>query len=401
VRVLQVVNLFGARHGGSALVPYHLAKGLASRGHRVSVYTSDFKLNQDGILPTIKLHPFKTWFSLAGFHITPSMILANDPPDIIHMHNYRTFQNIVAHHYAKKHNIPYILQAHGSLTTFFQKGLLKRVFDVIWGYKLLKDASKVIAVAPREVKQYLNMGISEDIIEIIPNGIDLAEFDNLPAKGEFRRKYGLTDNQRIILYLGRIHRTKGLDLLTKAFTDLSKSLSNIKLVIVGPDDGYLLALEKLIAELEINEKVLLTGPLYGQEKLEAYVDADVYVLPSFYEIFSITVLEALACGTPVVITKNCGLAGYIGGWAGIVVPRNLKGLTEGLTEALHIGMGSEVNRQKRREIVRKLFGWEVRVGEVEGLYRRVVGCKRKWELSEEETERLIKAQEILEILNGE
>ena len=69
------------------------------------------------------------------------------------------------------------------------------------------------------------MGVSEDKIEIIPNGVDLSEFDNLPERGEFRREYGLGSDQRIILYLGRIHKTKGLDLLGKAFAELSKNFN--------------------------------------------------------------------------------------------------------------------------------------------------------------------------------
>ena len=71
------------------------------------------------------------------------------------------------------------------------------------------------------------MGVSEDKIEIIPNGVDLSEFENLPRRGGFKRKYDLGDDQRIILYLGRINKIKGLDLLARAFTDLLKSFKDI------------------------------------------------------------------------------------------------------------------------------------------------------------------------------
>jgi len=76
---------------------------------------------------------------------------------------------------------------------------------------------------------------------------------------------------------------------------------------VGPDDGYLGELKALVKALRIEDKVLITGPLYGEDKLEAYVDADVYVLPSRYEIWGITVLEAYACGKPVITSKVGGL----------------------------------------------------------------------------------------------
>ena len=78
-------------------------------------------------------------------------------------------------------------------------------------------------------------------------------------------------------------------------------------MIVGPDDGYLSEVEALTKALQIEDKVLVLGPLYGVAKLEAYVDADVYVLPSQYETFPMTVLEAYSCGKPVIASKVGGL----------------------------------------------------------------------------------------------
>jgi len=313
---------------------------------------------------------------LAEFHVTPGIIKKTKEEirhfDIIHMHNYRTFQNIVMHHFAKKCGVPYVLQAHGSLATFFQKGWLKRIFDVIWGRRILKDASKLIASTLIEAEQYKSMGISEHKIEIIPNGIDLSEFDNLPEEGEFRRKYGLGSAQKIILYLGRIHKIKGLALLVKAFADLSKPLRNIKLVIVGLDDGYLPSLKRLIADLEISDKVLFTGPLYGQEKLKAYVDADVYVLPSVYETFPVAVFEACACRTPVVVTDRCGIADVIDGQAGLVVPYDKDQLRDAL---LHM-LGDDKMRlrfsEKGKLLVREKFNWEKVAEQIEKVYQSVI-----------------------------
>ncbi|GAJ22860.1 unnamed protein product, partial [marine sediment metagenome] len=169
---------------------------------------------------------------------------------------------------------------------------------------------------------------------------------------------GLGDDQRIILFLGRIHKIKGLDLLAKAFADLPKPLDNIKLVIVGPDDGYLSSLKKLVTDLGINDKVLFTGPLYGQEKLKAYVDADVYVLPSFYEIFGITVLEALACGTPVIVTNRCGIADAINGQAGLVVPYDKEQLQHALLHLLGDDKMRSQFSEKGKSLVREKFNWE-------------------------------------------
>jgi glycosyltransferase involved in cell wall biosynthesis len=355
-----------------------MSKQLSKNGHEVTLYASQTRSSQTytNLLPEVRVHAFNTWLSLANFQVTPGLIgKAKDEVrhfDIIHMHNYRTFQNMVVHHYARKYGIPYVLQAHGSLTTFFRKGWLKRTFDTVWGYRILEGAAKVIAVTTMEAEQYKSMGVSEDKIEIVPHGVDLAEFDDLPQKGEFRRKYGLSDGQMVILYLGRIDKIKGLDLLAKSFADLSKTAVGIRLVIVGPDSGYLSGLKRLVSDLRIGDRVIFTGPLYERDKLKAYVDADVYVLPSSYEIFGITVLEACACGTPVVITDRCGIAEAIKGQAGLVVAYK----REALQQALEAMLSDERMRldfgRRGRLLVQERYNWARIAGQIEGIYRSLL-----------------------------
>jgi glycosyltransferase involved in cell wall biosynthesis len=291
--------------------------------------------------------------------------------DVIHMHNYRTFQNVVVAHYARKYGKPYILQAHGSLPRIAARKGLKQLYDTAWGYKLLRDASRVIAVTEIEAGQYRSVGISGGKVDVLPNGIDLAEFDNLPEKGEFRRKYGLGSDQKIILYLGRIHKIKGLDLLTMAFSEVLKKLNDARLVIVGPDDGYLPTLKKLVADLKISDKVLFVGPLYGRGKVEVYVDTDVYVLPSSYEIFGITVLEAMACGVPVIVSEHCGIAEVIDGQAGLAVPQDEEHLQNALLRMLHDDGIRQQFGANGKALVREKFNWEKITERMESVYRGV------------------------------
>ena len=387
MRILQVTPTFMPSNFGGISLFYNLSKNLTKRGHEVVVYTTDIKdrysrlteiqggRNIDGIKVCYYRNISNTLATKYRLSVPRGMSLAIrrkiNSFDIIHLHNFRTFQNILIHHYAKKYDIPYVLQAHGSLTTFFHKRWLKRIFDVIWGRRILKDVSKVFALTPIEAEQYKNMGVSEHKIEIVPNGLDLSEFDNLPERGEFRTKYGLDANQKIILFLGRIHRIKGLDLLIKVFSDLAKFLDDVKLVIAGPDDGYLTSLKKLVADSEISEKVLFTGPLYGQEKLKAYVDADVYILPSFYETFPMTLLEAMACGTPVIVTDRCGIVDVINGQAGLVVPYDKDQLRDALLHMLSDDQMRLRFGEKGKLLVREKFNWEKIAEQVEGVYRGV------------------------------
>ncbi|MFC1961621.1 glycosyltransferase [Chloroflexota bacterium] len=378
MKILQVSNLFSPRHGGSAEVPYRLSRELVKRGHQVTIYTSDYQLKKDKLPPLdgIRFHAFKTWANVAGLQKTPGVLLRARREvkgmDVIHLHNLRTFQNIALHHYARKHGVPYALQAHGSLPRIMSKKALKQAFDICWGKTLLRDAAGVIAVTPIEMQQYLDAGASQEKIHVIPHGVDTEEFASLPPKGTFKHKYGIAADQKIVLYLGRLHKIKGLDLLVKAFAELRKTLPNVILVIAGPDDGYFKELNNLVATLKLGDKVIFAEALYEQDKLSAYVDADIYVLPSTYEIFGITVLEALACGTPVIVTDRCGLADTIKDRAGLVVGYDQKQLGDALQRLLADDKLRSELGEKGKTLARDEFNWENIAAEVEKLYQEIL-----------------------------
>jgi glycosyltransferase involved in cell wall biosynthesis len=389
MKILQVTNFFKPswESGGPARVVYGLSKKLMERGHEVTVYTTDgFKcrldieknkpVNVDGI----RTYYFRNLSSyLAREMVLPipyylPMVARKEiiDFDVIHIHENRTLLAAVIHHYAKKYRVRYILQSHGSVLPTFQKQRLKKIYDIFFGCKILKEASKVIALTVAEAEQYKKMGVDEDKIEIVPNGIDLSVYENLPKKGEFRGKYSISDDEKIILYLGRLHKIKGIDILVKAFADVSKELNNVKLVIVGPDDGFLPPLKKQIDDLNIGDKILFTGPLYERDKLEAYVDADVYVLPSVYEIFSVTVLEACACGTPVIVTDRCGIADFVDGRAGCVVGYDKDQLRDAIIKVLSNERLRRRFGETGKRLVNKEFGWDKIVGGLEQIYADII-----------------------------
>jgi glycosyltransferase involved in cell wall biosynthesis len=315
MRILQVIPYFDPKFGGDVNVCINLSKQLAKRNHEVTIITTDFFFNSqfaDAIRSEgISVIPFRSVINTGLFIYSPSIKIWLEKNlkefDIIHLQNYRSYQNVVVRTNAMKFGIPYIVQAHGSvLPFFFEKQNLKKLYDFVWGHKILRDASKLIAVSKVEKYQYIKTGLTEKKIEIIPNGIDLSEYETLPERGYFRKKYGIASDEKIILYLGRLHQSKGIDFLLNSFSILPNQYKRIKLVIAGPDDGFLDTITDQIIKLEIEEYVLVTGPLYKNEKLEAFVDADVLVYPGSIEIFGLVPFEAIMCGTPVVVTDDCG-----------------------------------------------------------------------------------------------
>ena len=316
MKILQVIQFFSSNDGGSAVVPYELSKNLQKRGHEVTVLTTDFQLNNDFIdsLEGVEVIPFHCQLNIGGLLVSPSInkyLNENIAKfDIIHMHNFRTYQNIIVYKYAKKYNIPCILQAHGSVSRIVEKKSLKYIYDVSCGNRLLKSVSNVIAVSNVEVNQYLQMNVPLEKVVVIPNGIDIGSFSNLPKKGSFRAKYHI-NQKHMILYLGRLHERKGIDFLIRSFAELLTEMDNVILVLAGPDDGHLNKAKSIVEELSLDDKVKFTGFISSAEKLEAYMDADVLVYPSVLEIFGLVPFESITCGTPVVVTDDCGCGEFI------------------------------------------------------------------------------------------
>lgn len=346
MKILYIVSGFAPAWGlgGGVRASYELSKEMAYRGHDVVVYTTDILDHKSRIS-----YKYKNWEGVNTYYFkTISNYLAkkqfNFPPkimyyliknissfDIVHIHEYRTVNSTLTAYFAKKKGIPYIIQAHGSVSTTIGMIKLKKLYDFLIGHKILKNASKLIALNEMEVEQYLEIGVNGNQIEIVPNGINVSDFEDLPTKGIFKGKYGIKEDEKIILFLGRINKIKGIDLLISAFSDLIQKFQNVKLVIVGPDDGFRFILERQIKDLTIENSVVFTGPLYEQDKLEAYVDADVYVLPSVYDMFPNTVFEACACRTPIVLTDRCGIADYFRDEAGLVIEFNKDQLCDALS----------------------------------------------------------------------
>lgn len=321
MRVLEVIPIMDPNKlwAGPHKVAYDIAKALIKRGHEVVVLTSDMlnirmkirqsvhKTNLHNYLKIVRAGTLScklTEMTNMTISIDTVNFLKRELKNfnVAHAHEYTTFENISLHHYATKHNIPYVLQAHGSLPKL-EKACIKWFYDQVIGYRILRDASKVIALSEIEARQYEKMGVPRRAIVIIPNGIDLEEYTNLPPKGSFKNKFNIDDDEKIILYLGRIHRTKGIDFLIEAYAYLINNMkcNDVELVIAGPDDGYLAEARTLTNNLGVSDSVLFTGFISRENKLRALVDADVFVTPSFYG-FPITFLEACATGTPIITT---------------------------------------------------------------------------------------------------
>lgn len=387
MKILHVVTYFAPcfSAGGVVNAAYEIAKKQVENGHDVSVYTTDscqerikFNDNYNVDVDGIKVFYFKNLSNNMKTRLTidtplsliPYLRKTIDEFDIIHIHEHRHSLAIATHRYAKKNNTPYVLQAHGSVLPFFQKEKLKEVFDKFWGFDILHDADKVFALTEVEKQQYLKMGVKEENIEIVPLGINLNDYDNLPQKGLFKSKYNVRKDDKLILFLGRIHEIKGLDLLVKAFDKIPND--NVKLAIVGGDYGFKSELDNLINDLNLNDKIIFPGVLTGQDKIEALVDCDIFVMPSRYESFTTSGLEAMACSKPLVLTKNNHIHTWVNGNVGLACEFDANELSKCLTELLNDESSCEEFGKNGRHLIEEKYDWDKVVSQIDDIYFKLI-----------------------------
>jgi len=388
MKLLIVTGTFPPRKfGGVTKSSCKLAKMMNKHNHEVTVYTTDTGNDKFSRLkvPTkenyngIKIHYFRNLSNYLAFkyriYFPLGMIKEIKKNikhfDIIAMQEYRSVMCVYIYWFAIKNNIPYIIKAGGSAQKEIGKKGLKNVFDILFGKNLLCDASMVEALTNEEKKQYLQLGVKAENIEIIPNTIRKQDFLELPQKNIFRTKYNIDKNDLLVLSLGRLNKIKGLDLLIEAYSEVLNSFNNSVLIIAGPDDGELSYLKEQVSELNLTDKIIFTGPLYNSEKLSAYVDADIFVIPSRYESFGNTILESWMCETPVIGTTECHLHDVISE-GGIVAGIDEKSLQKALILLLSDKEKREKLGKKGKDYVLNNFEEEKVFQIIENKYLRLI-----------------------------
>ncbi|MBF4469034.1 MAG: glycosyltransferase [Methanobrevibacter arboriphilus] len=378
--------------GGVVNAVYKLSKKQAEEGNDVSVFTTDSCIERMKLdkrynvdIEGVKVYYFrnlsnslKTKFLIDTPYPLPLKIRKEIKKyDIVHIHEHRHSLAIAASHYASKNNIPYVIQAHGSVLPFFQKEKLKEIFDKLWGFKILKNASKVFALTNVEKEQYLKMGVEEERIEIVPLGIDIEEYSKLPSKGNFREKYNISENDKLLLFIGRIHKIKGLDLLVNSLDVLNreyikKNVENLKLAIIGPDNGFLAELKKVIADLDLEENIIITGPLFNKDKIEAIVDCDIFIMPSQYESFTTSGLEAMACGKPLILTKNNHIHTWVDNNTGLSAEYDKNDLADKIQKLLADEKLMEKFGKNGLKEIKENYNWDSIEKKIELIYRELI-----------------------------
>ena len=251
---------------------------------------------------------------------------------------------------AKKHRVPYYVFVHGALDPWFrkyypQKQIKKSLYWLLFEHKVMRDATATLftteeerilahrAFLPYKCRPLITgFGIPDP-----PKPVVAEEKEAAAAK--FFQRYERFKGRKIILFLARIHEKKGIDLLIKALSPLRQQHKDSVIVIAGPGEKAMIeSLKRMAEEAEVSDHLLWTGPLYDDSKWLAMRAAEAYILPSHQENFGISVVEALACHTPVLISNKVNIWREIDLQnAGLVAPDSLPGTTQLLKQWSELG----------------------------------------------------------------
>jgi glycosyltransferase involved in cell wall biosynthesis len=387
MRILQVTQAYYPfqDRGGPAFKVRSIARALSEQGHRVTVLTADLGFGSSERALAVVVRDVDGWHSdLEGvetIYLTTRChyrSLTVNPGvmgfcrgrlrdfDVVHIYGlYDTLGPVVAR-YCRQFGIPYFVEPLGMTRPIDRGFLLKKMWRrLVNGY--LEMADRMVATSELERGELLAEGFRTDRVLLRYNGIDEEEFRDLPPRGTFRTKAGILDDERLVIFLGRLIPRKGADLLIEALPRLGCNM--IKLVIAGPEGeaGYVTFLREKARVLGVGDRVLFFGPLYASDKKAALVDADVFALPSRYENFGNTAAEAIACGTPVIVSNRCGIAPLVDQRAGVVTSYDSEALARILNDLLSNPALYQRLKTGCRGVAAEI-SWERLVGQMQSSY---------------------------------
>ena len=369
--------------GGPPVKVQAIAERLAQREHAVTVLTANYgrprrtEVREIGGVEVIYLRPIVRYRTLTvNPGVMPFCLQRLREFDVVHIYGLYDLLGPVVGFFCQHWSIPYVLEPLGMYRPVLRSLGKKRLYHTLFGHHLRSHATRIIATSEQERQKLLADGLPPDQIVLRRNGVDLTQFDVLPPRGCFRQKWGVQPGQRMILFLGRLVSIKSLDLLLEAFAMLPLTANRV--VLAGPDeaDGYRQFLEGTAIRLNLDGMVLFTGPLYGRDKLEALVDADVFVLPSQSESFGNAVAEAMACGTPIIVTDRCGIAPYVKDQAGLVIPHDAEALRDALQRLLTDSSLSE-RFKAQGPVVAQGLSWDEPVAKMAAIYKELIAKSRQ------------------------
>jgi len=381
MRVLHVISGLDAPVGGPAVALWGLSEAQARQGLDVSIAASWVPGTDLAVADRlggrgVKVHtvgPCRDFLCWSA-QIRPFLRKLVPQFDILHIHGVWEEIHHQACRAAQKSGVPYIIRPCGMLDEWSYGNRIwsKRVYMLVRMRRNLDRAAAMHYLSEAESDSVARLNLRPQAI-VEPNGIDLAEFEQLPPRGTFRSKHPVLGERPYIVFLGRIHKGKGLELLIPAMARLQRR--DVMAVVVGPDnEGYLSQMQQLARRKGVDDRILWTGLMRGADRLAALVDAELFCLPSFHENFGVAVIEALAAGLPAIVSDHVSACSHIrAGQVGGVARLDADDLARELDRWLADDRLRKGAAERARPFAFENFNWTRIAGRWTEHYRRLIG----------------------------
>lgn len=380
MRVLQVVPSLALRHGGVSVSVRELSRGLAQLGVSVEIWSTprgydaaldspqDEQLRQAGV--AVRYFPVSSlpWLGQRYAYSAPlgrALRQETGRCDLLHIHSIWLYPTLAASRACRSYGVPYVLSPCGALDPYSLsvRRAAKQLYGAWFERKNLQGAAALHFTSPQEQRRSETFG-SDVRSAVIPRSLDLSRIPEIPA--EQRPEWG---GRKVLLFLGRLHPKKRLDIAVEAFARLCKLRGDVQLVIAGADEGSAPAASRIAAEAGVRDRVSFLGMAGPTQRWALYKSASLFLLPSEDENFGMSALEAMACGVPVLLSAHVGLAEEVSSArAGRVLNA---GPDEWATAAHELlerpGQAAEMGQAGRRLVEQKFSTREV-AGRMKALY---------------------------------
>ncbi len=363
---LHVCNgLDPVRDGGMVPSILGMTGALAEQGGTVTIVTpTPSRLGETPVSARLTLRGPET-----------DLTAAIQGAEVVHLHGLWQGQTRRGSRLARAAGVPYLIAAHGMAEPWAMrhKALKKTIYTALVEGKNLRRAACLHALSRPEIG-HLRALAPRTPVCFIPNGVNLEPFENLPERSTLEADYPELAGKFVLLFFGRIHVKKGLDLLAQALAALQGDRPDLHLLLAGNDDGALAPFLSRVAAEGLSSRVTWVGHVSGARARQVWAAADAFILPSYSEGFSMAILEALACLLPVVITTACHFPELGDADGGIIVEPTTDGVTGGLRDLLEHSPAERAElAENGRGLVERKYTWDQQAQRLASVYRWVAG----------------------------
>lgn len=345
MHILHVIPSLGPQRGGPSVVARVLATGLVAAGLEVTVIATDDDGRGKQAVPlntplveygvTYRYFPRQTRFYTISWPLARWLDQHITRYDLVHIHALFSFTSLAAASIARRYRVPYIVRPLGTLNRWGmreRKPWLKQISFNLLERQALTGASAIHYTSAQEQREAAELGVTQRGV-LIPLPVDLPATERAAARNHLNAQYPQLQGRTVALFLSRLDQKKGLDLLLPALAAARQSNPTLILLLAGAGEPtFEAALRARIASLGLNEAVIWAGFVAGEAKLTALAGADLFVLPSYSENFGIAAVEAMAAGSPVILSDQVGIHHEVSAaGAGLIIPCAVEPLVAALS----------------------------------------------------------------------